>query len=264
MRQDAKLGQSTASAQDAGGGWETRESLTPWETNTPRMPSIHKKTRRHKKTRWNSASPRDKKPLRNLANTLIPKLESINSTACQKSNGTACQKSNGTACQKSRDSHYRRLSLYPCLKLYPPALNVCPALDRMDQCKPDRVNRCKTRASQRLAKISTPSPTKQANLSAPQTNLERLVSEFCQKRPKMDFLMQLQYGNKHSDLSELANQLEQVIDRIVRSTQDRMPLLEKGGGRGLVITKRNLPCLKRLYTATKMACRECVFLINLK
>lgn len=39
-----------------------------------------------------------------------------------------------------------------------------------------------------------------------------------------------------------------------------MPLLEKGGGLGLVITKRNLPCLKKIiYSNQNGVQRMCVF-----
>lgn len=216
------------------------------------MPSIHKKTV------WNSTARFNKKT---LIGTLIPPLplkQKIGSL-------------DGTSCQKRKISSHRQISVPvdPCLQFHTTALSVCPALGRIDQRKPARQLDFYAKLSIRSQEKVRFRAAKPHHEGIPpvvppkQTNLERLVSEFCQKKPKMDFLMQLQYNNKHSDLSVLANELEQVIARVERSPKDRVPLLENGGGCGLFMKKRNLPCLKRLYSAAKTACKECMILVHL-
>jgi len=95
-------------------------------------------------------------------------------------------------------------------------------------------------------------------ISVAQENLQKLVSGFCTRKPKIDLLMQLLHERKPNELKMLLFNLRDLIYRVERSPKGRAPLLGRGGGRGLTVARKNLPHLKKLFRATALVCKECM------
>lgn len=98
-------------------------------------------------------------------------------------------------------------------------------------------------------------------ISVAQENLQNLVSGFCCRKPKIDVLMHLLHERKHNELKMLLFNLRQLIYRVAKSPKGRAPLLGRGGGRGLTVARKNLPHLRKLFTATALVWKECKQLV---
>jgi hypothetical protein len=98
-------------------------------------------------------------------------------------------------------------------------------------------------------------------ISAAQENLQNLVSGFCTRKPNIDVLTQLLQERKHNELKILLLNLQELICRVARSPKGRAPLLGRGGGRGLVVPRKALLHLQKLFKATALVCKKCILLV---
>jgi len=122
------------------------------------------------------------------------------------------------------------------------------------------INDCKTtsQGSTRRKKVRFHhSAKKHDGLSPQQANLERLVLQFMKVNPNLKILVRMVNDRKLEQLRMLWFQLRRVILRAARSPRDRAPLLEKGGGKCIILRKKNLPHLKKLLAVVKKAYHMC-------
>lgn len=106
-----------------------------------------------------------------------------------------------------------------------------------------------------------PSTKKHDGTSRHQANLERLVTGFCSKNPNITILMELMKKRSRKDMQMLLINLRDLVLRVARNPKGRAPLLKKGGGRGITITRKNLRHVQKLFKATALTYKECTRLI---
>jgi len=125
------------------------------------------------------------------------------------------------------------------------------------------IDDCKTTSqvtTQRKKVRFHPSAKTHDGLTSPQANLERLIIDFFKRN--IDILKQMLHQRRHDDLRMLLLNIRQLISRVARSPNGRAPLLNKGGGRGVVIRKKHVPHIIKLYAATAKVYKECVRLVG--
>jgi hypothetical protein len=119
-------------------------------------------------------------------------------------------------------------------------------------------NNTKRRQKKRKRVTFHPSTKTHDGVAVPQANLERLISDFFQTKPKIGILMKLLQERKKDELSALLIHLRSAVYRVLRNPNGRSPLLIKGGGKGIIITKHHLKHMEKAFKATTVIYKECV------
>lgn len=115
------------------------------------------------------------------------------------------------------------------------------------------------RVSKKRKRVSFHRSTKTHDGLAPaQEHLQRLVSNYYQPKPTLDLLVQMLHHQRDGELRTLLVNLRNAIFRVAQSANGKAPLLQKGGGSGVVLRRANLPRLKRLFHATEKVYKECL------
>lgn len=90
-----------------------------------------------------------------------------------------------------------------------------------------------------------------------QAIFERVVLSFFSKSCELTTLLRLLNKGSHGILRTLLIYLLDTIRRLTHSSQGRVPLLARGGGRGHFIKRQNLRHLRKLLKITALTYQEC-------
>ena len=99
-------------------------------------------------------------------------------------------------------------------------------------------------------------------IAGPQAAFQRLICGFFNKNRELNILLRLLEQRNHEMLHALFVNTKDTILRLKQSSQGKVPLLRKGGGRGLVAKSKNLPHLYRLLKIVALTYQRCKRLIG--